>query len=260
MEDGQTVEAGALLVQLRNDEVASQLAQTRVQLRQQELRARLAYTRQDVSSFQAESAKSEALRKSVAQQENYVATLDVRAPFAGRITNRQLGNLAGRFLRNGEEVLRLGQAGGAELKIAVSERLEPSFRASVGEPLEVRVEGAGGAATTARLTRMEARASREIAWPALTALAGGPVALRHSEDPAPDQEDAKKMEYELAEPHFTATARLEDLRLPPPRPDRPRALPLADDGQPRRGARERTSALAGELRAAGVGQGGRGLG
>ena len=211
VEDGQMVKAGALLVELRNDEIEAQLAQTRVQVTQQELRARLAYTRQDVATFQAESARTEALRQSVAEQERYLATLKIRAPFAGRVTNRELANLPGRFLRNGEEVLRLGQDAGADLKIAVSERAEPSFRGAVGQPLRVHVEGRGGRSLNATLTRMDARASREIAWPALTAQAGGPVALRRTEEDESDRETAGKPEYQLAEPHFTATARIDGL-------------------------------------------------
>ena len=68
VEDGQTVEGARCSCSCATTKSRPAGADPRA-AQQQDLRARLAYTRQDVSSFQAESAKSEALRKSVAQQE-----------------------------------------------------------------------------------------------------------------------------------------------------------------------------------------------
>jgi hypothetical protein len=44
--------------------------------------------------------------------------------------------------------------------------------------------------------------------PALTAVAGGPLALRHAEDPSPDSVREGASGFELAEPHIVALARL----------------------------------------------------
>ena len=64
-----------------------------------------------------------------------------------------------------------------------------------------------GAVFPAKLTRVESRATRELIDPALTALGGGPLAVRHVEEEASG--DARQSaEYELAEPHFVALARL----------------------------------------------------
>ncbi|HEV7402551.1 MAG TPA: HlyD family efflux transporter periplasmic adaptor subunit [Chthoniobacteraceae bacterium] len=205
--DGQEVAAGDLLVSLRNDEAAAQLTRARLDLMQQELRARLAYTREDVAAFQSEEAKAESLRRTVAEKSTYLKTLEIRAPFAGRVTNRRLANLSGTWFSAGQEVLRIGQAG-ADVKLAVSEGDAAWFRGSLGKAAEVRVDGRG-AAGRATLIRMEGRATREITEPALTAIAGGPLPLRRAEEPeTAKREPAPTEGYELAEPRFTATARL----------------------------------------------------
>ncbi len=205
--DGDAVSEGQLLIELHNDEAASELARSRIELQQQELRARVAYARGEIAASQAEQAKAESLRATVANLESYVATLQIRAPFAGRVTNRQLAQMPGAFLKAGDEVLQLGRSDGSEVKIAVSEEQEPHFRAAVEQPMQVRIAGRA-AAFSAVLTRMEARASRGLVHPALTALAGGPLDLRRTDAEAHD--DANRAEqYELARPHFTAVARLD---------------------------------------------------
>ena len=147
------------------------------------------------------------LRKTVANHESYIATMQIRAPFAGRVTNRQLPQMAGAFLKTGDEVVQIGRADGSEVKIAVSEEQEPHFRTAVEKPVRVRIVGRGGD-FPAVLTRVEARASRGLVHPALTAVAGGPLALRRAEGESAGEQD-RKAQFELARPHFTAIAHLD---------------------------------------------------
>ena len=204
--DGDAVGEDQLLVELRNDEATSNLARSRIDLAQQELRSRVAYASGDVAAFQAEKSKVESLKTAVANHESFVATLQIRAPFAGRVTNRELAQMAGTFLKAGDEIVQLGRADGSEVKIAVSEEQEPHFRNAVEQPVRVRIAGRSGD-FPATLTRVEARASRSLGHPALTALAGGPLALRRADSESPGDEN-QTAQFELARPHFTAVARL----------------------------------------------------
>ena len=201
--DGGMAAQGQVLLELRNDEAAAALARSRIDLAQQELRTRMAYTRGDVAGYQVEQARTASLKTVVAERESYLATRQIRAPMDGRVTNRKLAQMTETFLAAGDEALRLGRAAGSDVKIAVSQEDEPHWREAAGHPLRVRIEGRGET-FDAEFVRLEPRATRELIDPALTALAGGPLALRRSDDPA-----AKRgAEYELAEPHFVATARL----------------------------------------------------
>ena len=206
--DGQTVRQGDLLLELRNDEAAAQLGKSRVDLAQQELRARMAFQDRDVPRFQAEQAKADSLKTAVANHESYLATLQIRAPMDGRVTGRQLDRLSGTFIENGGEVCRIGRGDGSDVRMAIAQGDEPHLRAALNQPLRVRIEGRG-AVLDATLQRVEARATRELIHPALTALAGGPLALRRNEEPAAHRgSDPEATDYELAEPHFNAIARL----------------------------------------------------
>lgn len=205
VQDGEVVAEGQVLVELDNAEAAAELARRRLALDRQELRARLAYTRDEVSAFQAEQSKTEALRKEVVEYERYLGTLQVRAPFAGRVTSRQLGTRRGVFFSAGDEIVRLGRAAECEVKVAVSERDAPHFRAALSQQMKVRLTGRGEV-LAGELTRVEARATREPPHPALTAMAGGPLALRRSEEAG--AEAGRAPAFELAEPHFTAVVRL----------------------------------------------------
>ena len=208
VQDGEVVTQGQLLLELSNDEAASELAGRQLAVDQQDLRARLAYTRDDVAKFQEERAKSEALRQQVGEAEKYLATLKIRAPFAGRVTNRRLGQLHGVFFQSGDELMRIGQAREREVKVAVSERDEPHFRNAIGHSCGVRISGRA-TEFTGELIRVAARATRDPVDPALTALVGGPLAVRRVEEDTTAPASAKKgSEYELAEPYFAATVRL----------------------------------------------------
>ena len=201
--DGEMVAQGQVLIELRNEEAAASLARSRIDLEQQELRARMAYAGGDVAGFQAEQAKAASLRTTMTDRESYLATLQIRAPTDGRVTNRKLAQMTGIFLAAGDEALRLGRAEGSDVKIAVNQEDEPHWREAAGHPLRVRIEGRAEI-FDAEFVRLEPRATRELIDPALTALTGGRLALRRNDDP-----NARRgAEYELAEPHYVATARL----------------------------------------------------
>ena len=205
--EGDLVGSGQLLVELENEEATAELARSRLQLAQQELQARSAYTRGELAAAQAEQAKVEALRAAVANHESYLATLQIRAPFAGRLTGRKFDQLLGAFLRTGDELAQLGRADGCDVKIALTQEAASHFRTAMGARLGVRIEGRAQT-FEATLTSVEARATRDLIHPALTAAAAGPLALRRAEDAPPDSARENSPGFELAEPHFVALARL----------------------------------------------------
>jgi putative peptide zinc metalloprotease protein len=202
--DGDLVSAGALLVELRNDEVSSGLARAERSMQAQEQRARHAYTRDDVASYQTEVAKLEGLRTGFKENKAYLATLQIRAPIAGRISGRTLHQLAGSFMQSGTEILRIGEATGREIKVAVAQDAEPHFRTALGKTVAVWIEGRGEE-SSGLLKNFAGEASRSLTHPALAAPANGPLPVRRAEASGAD---AGK--FELVDPHFTATVRLPD--------------------------------------------------
>ncbi len=197
--DGDTVAAGALLAELRNDETTSALARSGRNVQAQEQRARQAYARDDAAAYQTELAKLDGLKKAHAENKAYAATLQLHAPIAGRISGRQLAQMRGSFVQSGSEILRIGEVRGRELKVAIAQEAEPHFRSAIGQTVAVRIDGRG-TELSAVLKNFAGEASRSLPHPALTAPADGPLPVRRAEGGS--QESAK---YELADPHFTAT-------------------------------------------------------
>ncbi len=209
--DGDVVAEGTLLVELRNDEATAGLERLRRELEAQEQRARHAFSRDDVAAYQTEISRVDSLRKAVVENSAFLATLKIHAPIAGRASSRMLPNLPGIFMKPGAEILRIGEAEGREIKIAVAQEAEPHFRAALGQPVQVRIEGRS-AFFTAQLERFAGEATRTIPHRALTAPANGPLPVRRAESASAEAE-----KYELIDPHFSAT-----IRLPA------QAAPLAD--------------------------------
>jgi putative peptide zinc metalloprotease protein len=147
------------------------------------------------------------LRAAVANHVAYLATLKLRAPFAGRVTGRKLAQMPGSYLHTGDEIAQFGRADGCDVKIALDQQTAPHFREAVGEPVRVLIEG-NLQTFDATLTQVEARATRDLIHPALTAIAGGPLALRRAEEAPSDSAREGASGFELAEPHFVALARL----------------------------------------------------
>ena len=200
--DGDVVADGTLLIELRNDEVASGFARTERNVEAQEQRTRHAYSREDVSAYQTELSKLDGLKSGLAQNRLYLGTLSIRAPIAGRISGRLLPQMAGSFMQSGSEILRIGETTGREIKVAVAQGAEPHFRTALGQLVAVRVEGRE-VALSGILKNFAGEASRTIPHAALTAPADGPLPVRRAEGTS---QDAAK--FELADPHFTATVGL----------------------------------------------------
>jgi putative peptide zinc metalloprotease protein len=203
---GDVVAAGTLLMELRNEESASALMKARRELDAQELRARVAYAKGTVAEYQAELARADGLRKAVRENESYLATLKIRAPIAGRVSARKLEQMQGSFFQRGDEIVRIGKADTREVKLAIRQDAAPHFKAALKRAVSVRIEGRGDV-LPARLERLDGNATRTLPHPALTALAGGPIAVQAvQDDGAPrGQEEAR---YELVEPHIGATVRV----------------------------------------------------
>jgi putative peptide zinc metalloprotease protein len=206
--DGDVVAQGALLMELRNEEVASAIEKSRRELEAQEVRTRIAYARRDVAEYQAEMAKVDGLQKAMKENESYAGTLKVRAPIAGRVSSRTLKQALGAYIQRGEEILKIGEATGRDVRLALGQDAEPHFKAALHRRVSVRIEGRGGT-FSARLERLDGNASRTLPHAALTALAGGPLAVQRVQDDAPSQTQSQgQLRHELTEPHFGATVRM----------------------------------------------------
>ncbi|PTX97486.1 hypothetical protein DB346_21055 [Verrucomicrobia bacterium LW23] len=219
--EGQTVSRGEWLVDVRNLQETNALRVLKLRLLYQEAKTAAALEARereggqsdvDVASFQAEEASLNALRKQTAEKAKMIASLRVEAPIDGTILTWKLAQRRGSYLNPGQEILRMGQVPATEIRLMIPQHAVDAFRARLGGRVEVYLPGRGE--TTAVLHRITSRGSRDIAFPELTALAGGPLAVvQRKEDSSAPRDDKGKdpyASYELLSPAFEAVAYFQD--------------------------------------------------
>lgn len=198
--DGDVVKAGAPLVTLENPELELQLQDLAIEHRRQDLKRRMLRLDSPVAEYEAEMAVLASLRKQYLEQLGYVETLDITATQGGRVVAPQLPRMRGRYLRTGDEIVRLVDPAAVEILIPISQDDVDYFRRHLGHAVEVYFEGRLRTGE-GKLQRISGRAVTSMEHPALTTLAGGPLAVKPrggGGGGGGGESDA----YELAQPYF----------------------------------------------------------
>jgi putative peptide zinc metalloprotease protein len=120
----------------------------------------------------------------------------------GYVLARRLSAKLGCYIKEGEEILVIGNQHKKELIISVSQDNVESLFGRVGGRVKFR---SVGGPRTGTLTRLDPRASTKLPHPALSSTAGGPLAVTPRSDPS-DQSS-----YALVEPRFRGTITLSEL-------------------------------------------------
>ncbi len=125
--EGQRIEAGAPLVQMRNLELDSQLARSQSELAIAASRAMSAQLR--YADAGSAGPQREGLIRQTREISSEVAQLQVRAPIAGVVTTPRLSDRLGTYATEGSELLELADLNRLRARIYISEyemyKLEP---------------------------------------------------------------------------------------------------------------------------------------
>jgi len=173
---GDRVAPGQLLVRLENPELALEAAQVEQDMAAMEVEAALALTVGDLETESARRASRAVLASRLAELQRQQAALDVTAPHDGVVVASDLQSWQGAWMRRGDELGELADPSELEFEISIPERLVPSFRAQIGTKVEVELPG--GRLFEGRLIEVAPKGSLAKPAEALTALGGGPIALR----------------------------------------------------------------------------------
>jgi len=202
--EGQTVDAGQVLLIMRNEELQVQLADVRAEIQQSAIRSRMLRQGEERAKAQAEDAQRRSLQKKEAEIKKLVESLTVRSPIRGEVVARNLDALTGRYLSVGDEIMVVGNEETKEITLAVPQDDIRSFVAQDDRPVTVRIVGKEDETFRASLSKIEPRASRKPPHPALGADAGGNLPVKPKRDP----QSTNTVENELLDPCFTATVPL----------------------------------------------------
>ncbi len=175
--EGQPVNAGDVLLELRNPELETTVRDLQLELEAMRLNQRAYTYERDVPRSQALAEQIAASELRLADLEERLAELTITAPADGMVLTHGLDRMQDRFVRQGERLLELAIGTETELAILVSQKSSGAFRERVGRDVTFHIDGRQSVLSRGMLESLEPRASDTVRFPALTAIGGGPLAV-----------------------------------------------------------------------------------
>lgn len=204
--DGDVVAAGQPLVRIENEELAVDLAQTKLGIQQQIAKARIHRQAGELAKEQAEVIRRQALEVKLAELEKRSAGQIIVAPTRGRIVSRGAAQLAGRWLSEGSDVVAVGTESAKQLVAALSQEYSETID-TMGDDARLSIAGYEAMIVPVSL-RGDPRATRTLLHPALAVEHGGSIPVRRRDTSTKSTDVEKTMVAEFHKPYFRLTAGL----------------------------------------------------
>ena len=170
-------------------------------LRIAELKA-IQFRRQgELSQSAAESENAESLRRQLIELDQQIEGLDVVAARGGLVVGPQIDNLKGRFVKRGDELLRVSDPQEKELLASVAESDMQAYQTAALQAVAAHVRLRGGTTFTAVPASLRPRAKRSLPHPALAATVGGPLPV----EPSPNENEKVR----VVEPQMESLTKLD---------------------------------------------------
>lgn len=195
---GDAVRKGQLLVALRNHELRTALADTRLQIKILETEARLYFNADNISAFQVARERIHVLGQRAAELDRDLSALTLTAPRGGIVVARNLENLPGAYVRRGQDILWIVSENHKAIRVSVDQEDVDVFRRWTGRQVTVDMRLWGLGVFPGRLVRVDPQASRDIPHEVFSAAWGGPLDVR------PGKTAAGPATYEFFQPRFSA--------------------------------------------------------
>lgn len=195
---GQRVDAGDILLTIRNPETNAKREELELRILQSKRRSQILLRDNDRAGYQVEEKNRDTLCKQRDELARQVDSLTIYAPTNGRVIGRDLETLQGQYFEMGEVLLGIGEDSQKELKVSIAQKDLKSFVNQQNSSPYVRVRGRSRIPNT-RLTRVDPRASVKIPNDALAAPLGGPLTVTNVSF------DNSEGGYQLLEPRFLGT-------------------------------------------------------
>ena len=197
--DGQFVNTGDLLITLRNDELVTQLQDLKLQIQQETVRRQIAMNEHDAGAARVAQGNLSSLQTQLQETRQQVEGLTIVAATSGRVMARNLHDLAGTFVNEGDDLLIVDDGQPRELIVSVAQEDFSLAADKAGTTVDLRI--GTRSRSTGIVQRVTPRASTRLPSPALAAAAGGTLAVVADTTDSPD-------ELKLTEPRFHAIVEL----------------------------------------------------
>jgi putative peptide zinc metalloprotease protein len=201
--DGQPVAAGQPLVDLENKDLRQELVALEARGEQLKFKSRRLQAANQLSEYQSVLEESAAVATQLVEKRRQIDQLQIRSPITGFIDRGQLGELIGRFVKQGDPIATVSAQSSKEVLVSIGQSDLESVKHNVGHPVAVVLPGV--ATLRANLVRLDPQASETPLHPSLCACYGGPLPVHSAEHRATNDEP----NLELLSPRFTATIELD---------------------------------------------------
>ncbi|MFM2093125.1 MAG: hypothetical protein RIS70_249, partial [Planctomycetota bacterium] len=197
---GEFVRQGQPLARIENRQLELELRDLELEIAQAELRLRTLRNQEKLAAAQAEMAQLQNLYERLEVRRDEVAHLEILAPEDGLILTPHPEQLVGTYVKQGEEVLALGDESHKELVLSIDQQNVDSFQASLGKPVQSRLTNLQR--LPGMMNRIAPAASVVPTHDAFCATSGGPVPVRASESNG-------SASVQFIEPRFEAAVQLD---------------------------------------------------
>ncbi|NND98783.1 MAG: HlyD family efflux transporter periplasmic adaptor subunit [Pirellulaceae bacterium] len=191
VEPDQIVQAGDVLITLRNPELEVQRVETTNLLQEARLAAAAQHKQQNIGAWQIEQENIQALQKQLAETERNVKQLTIRATQAGQVLFDDYDSLIGTYIMPGSELLSIGDPSNKKAIALVSQDDARHLDTAAGETVELRVWGYSGN-LTGKVREVTPRVRNDLPHFAFAGMYGGPLTV------------VNRAQYEDADPEDTS--------------------------------------------------------
>ncbi len=202
---GQLVAAGDILAEVANVDLATELADMKVESLLIDQRKRTYQKDGDVAAIQVEQEILDALNRRIAERSQQFSMSVIQAPAAGVVVSRNVSELVGTYVEEGQELLAIGKESGKEIEVSIAQSDAASFMDLQGEAVDIYFRTPGLPAQVGLLSSVDPRASRRLTHEALSAINGGPLTVI-ADDGSQLDEQAKA--WQLLHPRFAGRVAL----------------------------------------------------
>lgn len=199
--ENELVKQGQIIARLSNPALAFELNDLRIQLEIAREKARVLQARGELAKSQAEQANLKSLENRLAQSEQRLQSLEIRATRDGQLRMEGLPNRIGQFLAAGALLGSIVNTAELEVRASTNQKDCPTLQRNLN--CLVRIHSHGGQVGQAQVVNVNARGDAVLDEPALAACYGGPVPVElHQGEDGMDQ-------LKLLRPRFQIRAQLQ---------------------------------------------------
>ena len=206
VQDGQTVVAGQSLVIQRNENLATDVELLIHQKSESDIQAKIYLQARQLANYQAELEKSASLSRQLGEKERQLAELTICSPIDGVVMRRNLSELSGSFVKQGESILTIARHETLEIIVSIDQHDFASIQSDAAPKLKAVFPGLP--LIDCQLKTKRPRATTVPAHPAMCADRGGPLAVRQVANS--QKKDNGQSQVELLSPHFNLELSIPD--------------------------------------------------